>query len=285
MTTFDTELVDRWFTGLLDPDGSADHAPWLRPEADEREVLLAGGRSIAAAVGWSELPKPVPAPSRPAAAVLQVYLAGVATGIAGARRSMAVGHEVDDESSTDRLCLVAGLIAGGAAVAVDSSADSDPEAAELAQVAGNAAAELVVDGADLHAITRAAAAAALLAGPPDAANRDPGYRARALVGSVLVGLQRASAPPGAPVRRPSCGAGPGANNGMPLLAEVTFTMFLPPDDAVGLERTLAGLSDEIVVLSDGDRRSFHVHTRSAGEVIAESYAVGSVFSLVVGRLD
>lgn len=285
MTTFDTDLVNNWFGGLLDPDRSADHSSWLRPDDDEREVLVAGGQAIAAAVGWSEMPTHEPASPSPAAALLQVYLTGVATGIAGARRKMTEGGDLGDVSVADRLCLVAGLIAGGAAAAVDPSNEWEPLAAELARTAGTAAAELVVDGADLHAITSAAAAAALLSGPPDAANHDPGYRARALIASVLVGLQRATAPAGVPIRPPSCGARPGVNGGAELLAEVTFTMFLSPEDVARLEQTLVGLSEEVVIWSEGDRRYFHAHTRVAGEVIAESYAVGAVFSLVIGRLD
>ena len=285
MTTFDTDLVNRWFSRLLDPDGSTDHSSWLRPDGDERAVLLTGGQAIAAAVGWSELPNQAPPPPGPAAALLQVYLAGMATGIAGARRTMTENGDLGDVTAADRLCLVAGLIAGGAAAAVESSSGQGTEAADLARTAGTAAAELVVDGADLHAITSAAAAGALLAGPPDEANRHPDYRSRALVASVLVGLQRATAPAGTPVRPPSCGARPGVNGGAEFLAEVTFTMFLPADETAGLERTLTRLAEEVVVWSEGDRRSVHVHTRVAADVIAEAYAVGTVFSLVIGRLD
>jgi hypothetical protein len=191
----------------------------------------------------------------------------------------------------DRLCLVAGLIAGGAAVQVGPAPPADrigagegSAAAELATAAGTAAAELVVDGADLASITTAAAAAALAAGPSDGANRDPGYRAKALVSLVLVGLQRSTAPIGAPTLPPTCGARPGTNIGAPLMAEVTFTSFLPHEVSDRLEATISGLSDEIVVWSEGDKRYFHVHTAAAGEVIAEAYAVGPVFSLVIGRL-
>jgi hypothetical protein len=289
MKTFDTDLVSQWFHGLLDPIGSADHSAWLTTSEEERQVLSLGGQAITDALQWSELPVALPAPSQPAAAVLQVYLIGMATGVAGARQRMQRSGDLDEVSVADRLCLVSGLIAGGAALAVEPqdllASDGRPTAADLARAAGTAAAELVVDGADLHSIAGAAAAAALVSGPPDGANQDPGYRARALIGLVLVGLQRSTAPPGEPVRPPTCGARPGVNGGTELLAEVTFTMFMPREDSDRLQQTLAGLAEEVVIWSEGDRRYFHVHTRAAGEVIAESYAVGTVFSLVVGRLD
>lgn len=289
MTTFDTDLVSQWFSGLLDPSVSATYSPWLAPTDEERGVLADGRQVITAALQWSELPVSQPPPSHPAAAVLQIYLGGLATGVAGARQTMQRSGEIDEVAVADRLCLVAGLIAGGAAVAVEPQdllvIDGRPSAADLARAAGTAAAELVVDGADLHAIANAAAAAALVSGPPDGANRDPGYRARALIGLVLVGLQRSTAPAAEPIRPPSCGARPGVNGGTELLAEVTFTMFMPQEDADRLEQALGNLSEEVVLWSEGDRRYFHIHTRAAGEVIAESYAVGTVFSLVIGRLD
>lgn len=289
MKTFDTDLVSRWFHGLLDAAGSADHFSWMETSQEEQQVLAVGNQAITDALQWSELPVAMPAPVHPAAAILQVYLIGMATGVAGARQRMQRNGDLDEVAVADRLCLVAGLIAGGAAVAVEPqdllAPDGRPTAADLARAAGTAAAELVVDGADLHSIAGAAAAAALVSGPPDGANRDPGYRARALIGLVLVGLQRSTAPAGEPVRPPSCGARPGVNGGAELLAEVTFTMFMQAEDSDRLQRTLEGLSDEVVLWSEGDRRYFHVHTRAAGEVIAESYAVGTVFSLVIGSLD
>jgi hypothetical protein len=124
----------------------------------------------------------------------------------------------------------------------------------------------------------------MVAGPPDGANRSARYRTRALVALVLLALQRSTAPPGEPVDPPSCGALPGAHNGAELLAEITFTAFLSTSDSARLEHTLRGVADEVVVWSEGDRRYFHVHSRTAGEVVAEAYAVGSVFSLQIGRL-
>ncbi len=289
MTTFDADLVGRWFGPLVEHREGSD-GPWdLRPTQVEHQVLAEGGRAIAAAVGWSEMPTAQQDPVEPAAAVLQVYLAGLATGIAGARHTMATNGDLDDAPIADRLSLVAGLIAGGAAVAVGPQLTppgfgQHSDAGALAITAGTAAAELVVDGADLAAITTAAASAALAAGPADAANRDPGYRSRALVAQVLVALQRSTAPVVAPVRPPSCGARPGVNSGVRLTAEVTFTSFLPGEISDRLEATISGLSDEVVVWSEGDRRYFHVHTENAGEVIAEAYAVGTLFSLVIGRL-
>ncbi|MET3807579.1 hypothetical protein ABIB25_004605 [Nakamurella sp. UYEF19] len=290
MTTFDTDLVGRWFDLLLDLDSPADSTWGVHLHAAELEAVRTGGRAISAAVGWSELPSQLPTPADHAAAVLQVYLAGMATGIAGARETMAQNGDLDEVDVADRLCLAAGLIAGGAAVQVapddlPAGGTSGAGAADLARAAGTAAAELVVDGADLHSITSAAAAAAMAAGPPDAANRDPRYRARAVVALVLVALQRSTAPAGAPVQPPSCGAVPGGNNGVALLAEVTFTTFLPPEECGRLQATLTGLAEEVVMWSEGDKRYFHVHTEVAGEVIAEAFAVGAVFSLVVGRLD
>lgn len=286
MTTFDTELVGRWFAYLVDAEPADGTDGTIQPTASERRVLLEGREAITAAVGWSGMPTPAASPADGPAAALSAYLAGMATGIAGTRRAMSEAGP-DEVAMADRLSLVAGLIAGGAALQVgteDQAADGGPTATDLARVAGTSAAELVVDGADLHTITSAAAAAAMVSGPPDAANRSPRYRTRALVAAVLLALQRSTAPAGDPVDPPSCGARPGVNNGAELLAEITFTAFLSQVDTARLERTLGSVSDEVVVWSEGDRRYFHVHSRAAGEVVAEAYAVGSVFSLEIGRL-
>ena len=300
--TFDTDLVGRWFDLLLEPHQAIGDSFTLAPTPAERQVLTEGLRVIGAAVGRSELPTPVPPPpEEPVAALLQRYLVGIATGIAGSRQAMGTmgpGTGFEGVAEIDRLSLVAGLIAGGAAVQISPDPGSTGTATEfpgaglsarsavdLARSAGTSAAELVVDGADLHAITSAAAATVLAEGPPDAANRNPRYRARALVGSVLMALQRSTAPAGARVRPPTCGAGPGENVGTELPAEVTFTMFLSQEVGARLAALIDGISDEVVVWSEGDRHYFHVHTRAAGEVIAEAYAVGSVFSLVIGGLD
>lgn len=296
MTTFDTALVGRWFDFLLEQGRAGDELWGLRPSTTEKQVLAGGREAIAAAVAWSALPSTQPAPADQAAALLHIYLTGLATGIAGARQAMVASGDLEEVAAADRLCLVAGLIAAAAAIQVApgenrSAASGDhgdrpgQSAVELARAAGTTAAELVVDGADLHAITSAAAAAVLAGGPPDAAIREVRYRSRALVGAVLVALQRSTAPAGAPVQPPSCGAGPGVNIGAELLGEVTFTMFASQADSDRLQAVLVGLSDEVVVWSEGDRRSFHVHTRMAGEVIAEAYAAGTVFSLIIGRLD
>ncbi len=296
MTTFDTALVGRWFDFLIDDqDAGVALAQWgIRPTVTERQVLIDGREAIAAAVGWSRMPTPatVPSLSDGPAMALAAYLVGMATGIAGTRRAM-LESGPDEVAMADRLSLVAGLIAGGAALQVgldeldriDGPADRiEPSATDLARVAGTSAAELVVDGADLHTITTAAASAAMVSGPPDGANRSPRYRTRALVALVLLALQRSTAPPGDPVDPPSCGARPGVNNGAELLAEITFTSFLSAADSARLERTLRSVADEVVVWSEADRRHFHVHSRAAGEVVAEAYAVGSVFSLEIGRL-
>lgn len=289
MTTFDTDLVGRWFSYLVD-GGPADGIEGaIRPSDAERQVLLEGREAITAAVGWSGMPVSPGTPTDAPAAALAAYLNGMASGIAGTRRAMSEAGP-DEVEMADRLSLVAGLIAGGAALQVGAQADPgaggayEPTATDLARVAGTSAAELVVDGADLHTITTAAAAAAMVSGPPDGANRSPRYRTRALVAAVLLALQRSTAPAGDPVDPPSCGARPGVNNGAELLAEITFTAFLSQADAVRLERTLGSVADEVVVWSEGDRRFFHVHSRAAGEVVAEAYAVGSVFSLEIGRL-
>ena len=290
MKTFDAELVDRWFAYLIDDQDAAARSEWgIRPTATERQALIGGRDAIAAAVGWSSMPtQPTPPADGPSAA-LGAYLTGMATGIAGTRRAMLEAGS-DEIAMADRLSLVAGLIAGGAALQVgpeDIGGPGDryePSATDLARIAGTSAAELVVDGADLHTITTAAAAAAMVSGPPDGANRSPRYRTRALVALVLLALQRSTAPPADPVEPPSCGARPGVNNGVELLAEITFTSFLSEADSARLERTLRSVADEVVVWSEADRRYFHVHSRTAGEVVAEAYAVGSVFSLEIGRL-
>ncbi len=295
MTTFDTELVERWFGLLLDSQGDGDELFQVRPDAVERQVVVDGGRAISAAVGRAALPTVERSPADAAAALLQVYLTGMATGIAGARLAMSESGDAGQASAGDRLSLVAGLIAGGAAIQVapdDPTQSVDRQfpgsagtALEVARTAGTTAAELVVDGADLYTITSAAAAAVLAAGTPDLANRESGYRARALVGMVLITLQRSTAPPGAPICPPSCGAAPGSNVGGELSAEVTFTMFLSQENCDRLTAFLGGSADEVVVWSEGDRRYFHVHTRMAGEVISEAYASGAVFSLTVGRRE
>ena len=291
MTTFDTELVGRWFAQLLDDhEAGSAQAEWaIRATPTERRVLEEGRDAIAAAVGWSGMPTQPAVPTDGPTAALAAYLMGLATGIAGTRRAMLEAGP-DEVAMADRLSLVAGLIAGGAAlqVGLDDAGGAggrlQPTAVDLARVAGTSAAELVVDGADLHTITTAAAAAAMASGPPDGANRSPGYRTRALIAMVLLALQRSTAPPADPVDPPSCGARPGVNNGAELLAEITFTSFLSAADSSRLERTLRSVADEVVVWSEADRRHFHVHSRAAGEVVAEAYAVGSVFSLEIGRL-
>jgi len=291
MKVFDPSLVDRWFSSLLDPDSCAEYSSWLRPDPFECAVLAAGRGAIRAALEWAELPSPRSVSAQvdaaqPAAAVLAVYLTGLATGVAGARQTMAINGDLDGVPIADRLCLVAGLIAAGAAVSVEPGpAGLTVDASELARAAGTAAAELVVDGADLRSITSAAAASALSTGPADDANRESGYRARALIAAVLVCLARSAAPSGAPIRLPSCGSKPGVNGGVALLAEVTFTMFLQQQDSDRLQVSLASLAQEVVVWAEADRRYFHVHTVQPGEVVAQSYAVGTVFSLVIGRLD
>ena len=57
------------------------------------------------------------APTDGPAAALAAYLNGMATGIAGTRRAMSEAGP-DEVEMADRLSLVAGLIAGGAALTI-----------------------------------------------------------------------------------------------------------------------------------------------------------------------
>ncbi len=213
VTKFDRALVGRWFGLLLDSraadDGDRHPLIWaVTPSPGERKVLAWGAVDIGVAIEADVLPTARLAAAEPTAALLQEYLAGVAAGIAGVGRSLSgppagQPHGTDrapmaDEPAgpsgegTDRLALVAGLIAGAAAIQLAEAGTRDghrpesaaaqrfpwsmsglastpgqtglparPSAADIARAAGTTAAELVVDGAGLHDIAAAAAQSAM----------------------------------------------------------------------------------------------------------------------------
>ena len=150
--------------------------------------------------------------------------------------------------------LVAGLNAGGGRAArrdrrqlrpARPRAAAEPTAAESARLAGVAAAELVVNGAGLHEVAGTAAGVAMngwrIGLPDDPVDRIE-YRARGLVGLVLVALELETRDPEPPGEPASCGALPGENLGRPFPAEITFTMGLAAAEIRSLSDDLAGLA-------------------------------------------
>jgi hypothetical protein len=234
--------------------------------------------------------------------MLQRYLHALAAGMASTRRVFAatvdelLDETLDGMPDSGAMELAAGLNAGAAALLgeVRSSAyaagrewrHAEPTAAESARQAGVAAAELVVDGADLHDVADAAAGVAMsgwrIGLPHDPADRIE-YRARGLVGLVLAALEiqtRAPEPPAVPA---SCGALPGQNLGRPFAAEITFSMGLETAEIRSLSTDLAQLSTEVTVWPGGQWPRFHLHTDRAGDVVGQVYAYGTPFDLVISE--
>lgn len=309
MTVLDDELVRRWFDRVRGT-GEPVMPQWgIVPTTQERHALATGGEAVAAAVsgessgGLAQVDESA-LTELPALMVLR-YLNAFAAGVASARLAFAPADlDADsgdggfpagpDGGDTGALALAAGLNAGAAALhgeipatgerPVESRTYSEPTAAEAARLAGFAAAELVVDGAGLHQIAAAAAAAAtngwrigLPGHPVDRLE----YRTRGLVGLLLVALEIQSRDPEPPAEPASCGALPGENLGRPFAAEITFTMGLPAAEIRSLADDLDGLATEVAVWPGGQWPRFHVHTDRPGDVIGQVYAYGTPFDLVI----
>ncbi len=300
MTSFDAELVHLWFRRALDSDDPLMPFWGIRPTDEESSVILEGMEMVLAAVADAEPGRSVVRPTELAARMLRSYLSAVAAGVAETRRTLAgAGAEMPTggvpTGDAGSLALVAGLNAGAAALYSEFVSTayrpsgpfgaSEPTAAEFARLAGVSAAELVVDGADLHQIAGAAAGAARgwRVGLPQNAGERADYRVRALVGLLLVALERVTREPEPPAEPASCGAGPGQNAGHTFPAEITFQIGLDPDTAGALVAELRGLADEVTVWASGEGswQRFHVHTDRSGEVIGQAYAYGTPFDLQV----
>ncbi|MET0966792.1 MAG: hypothetical protein ABWZ02_10365 [Nakamurella sp.] len=301
MSSFDADLVRRWFSRLRDAEQPVMPHWGITPTAQEAIVLLDGETQLRAALDDDDLPLALPpgAVIEVPAVMLQRYLHALAAGMASTRQifSQTVdGLPGDGLPDAGAMELAAGLNAGAAALLgfIRSSAyavgrewrTSEPSAAESARMAGVAAAELVVDGADLHDVAETAAGVAMsgwrIGLPQDPADRIE-YRARGLVGLVLAALEietRAPEPPAAPA---SCGALPGQNLGRQLAAEITFSMGLEAAEIRALSADLAQFCTEVTVWPGGQWPRFHLHTEAAGDVVGQVYAYGTPFDLVISE--
>jgi len=319
MTSFDAALVDLWFGRALDSAQPLMPFWGIRPTSEESAVILAGQQALRAAIGLSQesdqdseqesadeyaqdphRESTVTRPTELAARMLRSYLGAVAAGVAETRRTLAWtdaddtagGQPIGDPGS---LALVAGLNAGAAALYSEYvttayrpaglSGAPEPTAAESARLAGVSAAELVVDGADLHQIAGAAAGVARgwRVGLPENAQEQADYRVRALVGLLLVALEHVTREPEPASEPASCGAGPGENAGHSFPAEITFQIGVEQGSARSLATELRGLADEVAVWVSGDGSwyTFHVHTDRPGEVVGQVYAYGTAFDLQI----
>jgi hypothetical protein len=303
MTSFDADLVHRWFDRVLD-EPVMPH--WgIVPTEQERFALSQGASRVEAAVLNDQLPSALaaePLTELPALMVLR-YLDALAAGIASTRLAFrgvdgagdpALGGIADGDVGA--FALVAGLNAGAAALHGEIAASSyrlgrvgaEPTAAESARLAGVAAAELVVNGAGLHDVAGTAAGVAMNGwqiGLPDDPVERIEYRARGLVGLVLVALEQQTRDPEPPGEPASCGALPGENLGRPFPAEITFTMGLAPAEIRSLTVDLTGLTAEVTVWPGSQWPRFHVHTDRAGDVIGQVYAYGTPFDLLITERD
>jgi len=310
MTSFDADLVQRWFGRVGDPDEPVMPDWGIMPTAQEAAALRDGGAQVAVAVRVADpqfhghLPVLTELPAR----MVSSYLTALAAGVAGTRAAFADSPaeqgQAPDEltaglSAVDvgTMALVAGLNAAAAALHGEIASPAyrpgrewaaEPTAAESARQAGVAAAELVVNGAGLHEIAAAAADVAMngwrIGVPDDPIDRIE-YRTRGLVGILLVALEQETRDP-EPVGEPaSCGALPGDNLGQSFSAEITFTMSLAQAEIRSLSADLAGLASEVTVWPGRDSRSgwprFHLHTDRPGEVIGQVYAYGTPFDLEI----
>ncbi len=216
----------------------------------------------------------------------------------GSDRDPHGGGRTGDLPDVGSLALAAGLNAGAAALHGDiiSAAQrpveqwraGEPTAADSARLAGFAAAELVVDGAGLHEIAAAAAAAAIN-GPRSGAPQDgrelTEHRIRGLVGSLLVALEVETREPEPPAEPAACGAAPGENLGRQFDAEITFTMGLAPSEIASLSDDLTGLAADLTVWPSGQWPKFHIHSDRPGEVLSQVFAYGTPFDLLVTSRD
>jgi len=305
MTALDVDLVRRWFDRLRRQDLSVIAYWSVRPTAEEFAALDEGGTGLDLAV--RDLPPSAPsvALTEPPALMLRNYLSGFAAGVGETRRLLAVDQGMDPfveltggvdpgAATSGALALAAGLNA--AAAALDNPphggrtgfTPGGPTAAQSARSAGVAAAELVVDGADLHRVAALAAGAAINGwriGWPDDPAEQANYRTRALVGMLLVALELESRDPLPPARPADCGALPGENRGTAFLAEITCSMHVEGEAMATLTGELGRLCREVVIWPTDGSPAFHLHTDRPGEAIEQLYASGVPFDLQITRLD
>lgn len=304
-------VMSRWGIVPTAEEGSALAAGQARvaaavrdfePVADAHDSPVGAGQEL-----WTSDPGlNVGLVEVPARMVLR-YLTAMAAGIAGTRQAFAVsfgGHGLDNgpDDNMDGLsavdvgamALAAGLNAGAAALHGEISSPArrrgvygrgtEPTAAESARQAGVAAAELVVDGAGLHQIAETAAGVAMngwQVGLPDDPIDRIEYRARGLVGLLLVALELQTRDP-EPIAEPaSCGALPGENLGRAFEAEITFSMGLAATQIRELTVDLAHINADVVVWPGGQWPRFHLHTDRAGEAVGLLYAYGTPFDLEI----
>ncbi|GAA1999748.1 hypothetical protein JL107_00165 [Nakamurella flavida] len=314
MTSLDADLVHRWFATVLNPDVPVMPHWGILPSAVEGAVLREGRQLLLAAVVDSTMPGPPEvAASEPAAREVQTYLHALAAGIAGTQAALleadgptqptqgsvsrltggpfGAAEPVDPPGEAPTIALVTGLIAGAAALRDSLNRPGPPEvpnrepsAAEAARLAGVSAAEVVVDGADLHAVAAISAATAMqgwgVGQPTDPRDRVE-YRTRGLIGMLLVGLEQASQTPDPPAVPAACGAGPGENRGRAFTAEVTFEIRCGTSESAALHQDLLALGEDVQWWSRSGVDHFHIHTDSPGEVISQAYASGTLFDLAV----
>ena len=302
MTTLDVDLVRRWFDRLRRQDLSVIAYWGVRPTVQELAALEEGGAGLDLAVRDLPPPAPVVGLTETPALMLRDYLSGFAAGISETRRLLAADPPDDLMGGLDpgagasgALALAAGLNA--AAAALDDPVrggrrsrfpPDGPSAADSARSAGVAAAELVVDGADLHRVAALAAGAAINGwriGLPEDAGERADYRTKALVGMLLVALELESRDPLPPAQPAACGALPGENRGAAFLAEITCTMHVDGETMAILTGELNRLCREVAIWPTDGSPAFHLHTDRPGEVIEQLYASGVPFDLQITRLD
>jgi len=272
------------------------------PTEQERFALAEGASRVEEAVLDDQLPSPdTAALTEIPALMLLRYLDALAAGIASTRLAFSNVDALPEFGAgaggdVAAFALDAGLNAGAAALhgEIDTSSDrpgrrgGEPTAAESARLAGVAAAELVVNGAGLHEVAGTAADVAMsgwqIGLPDDPVDRIE-YRARGLVGLLLVALEQETRDPEPPGEPASCGALPGENLGRPFPAEITFTMGLAPAEIRSLASDLAGLAAEVTVWPGSQWPRFHVHTDRAGDVIGQVFAYGTPFDLMITQQD
>jgi hypothetical protein len=302
MAVLDADLVCRWFNRLRRQDLSVIASWAITPSDQEFAALDEGGAAIDAAL--RDLPRSAAVLELTEASALLIrdYLAGFAAGISEARRLLSpqapaidlMGGVDPGASAGGALALAAGLNAAAAALdaprrpgAVPGMHRGGVSAAESARTAGVTAAELVVDGADLHRVAALAAGSAVngwrIGMPDDPAERTD-YRVRALIGMVLVALQLESRDPLPPARPAPCGALPGQNLGTAFLAEITCTMRVDAEAMPALTGELGRLCREVAIWPTEGDPAFHLHTDRPGVVIEHLYASGLPFDLQITRL-